>query len=160
MRGKHENCKLTSSSLLWCSGIPSMPWHWLSELSHSSHSHWSGLAPSEPMLENWPITGQEPTSIFSGPTSCNTWNKEMREGWGAMEVMVEEFMQLTQWVEALFKMCTCAKDLHHIKLLRRSYSDCKWGIEIKVTLLAQDHIHDKPSLLSLDYFSKQNKPKN
>ena len=43
-----------------------------SDVYHSPHSHSSGCAPSEPMLENWPITGQVRMSSAIGPWSCST----------------------------------------------------------------------------------------
>ena len=39
---------------------------------NSAHNHLSGEGPREPMLENWPVNGQDSTSIFSGPLSINT----------------------------------------------------------------------------------------
>jgi len=41
--------------------------------SHSPRSHMSALVPRDPILENWPITGQPTTVADSGPQLDNTY---------------------------------------------------------------------------------------
>ena len=45
--------------------------------SHSEQSHWWLEGPREPMLENWPTTGQlSSTSTCKGPHTERTWQEE------------------------------------------------------------------------------------